>query len=150
MRRSRSLRGSPDEYGIAHRPAEDGAPLHDLTQDVPADVYRHPDWYTGFPEWLPEVMPKVRGARGRPSKAINVFRAGPTEELNNGDWISLSKSYTNAHRDREDPNSYKTCSFTVDAREVRFAGDDLMEWGYFGPARKATGCQKKRKSRRKP
>lgn len=142
----------PNNYGIDHRPSDEGAPLHDLTQAVPADVYDRPDWYTGFPELLGDTAAAIRRLRGNPDKSVRVFRAGPARELNPGDWVSLSKEYTKQHEAREGGGAYRTCVFSVQAKDVRFAGDDLMEWGYFGPKLKVSAefCSMPKRTRKKP
>lgn len=148
--RTRGIGASVAEYGMDHRPPEDGAPLHDLLEGgmAPRDIYSTPlDWYTGFPQYMGEVASAIRKVRGDPEKYVKIYRAGPTDEFNPGDWVSLSLDYANEHRNSIDPGTYKTCTLThVPAKYVRWAGDDLMEWGYWGPPRKSltgwTGCRK--------
>ena len=133
---ARALSGDVTAYGIEHRPSADGPPLYDLLEGglAPRDIYQTPlSWYTGNPEWLGDVSSKIYATRGKPDAQVWVYRAGPTGELNPGDWIALSREYGHAHRDSIDPTTYKTCAFRVHARDVRWAGDDLMEWGYWGP-----------------
>lgn len=142
---------SADEYGMSHRPPKDGPPLHDLMEGglAPRDIYEAPaSWYTGFPEIVSETSSQIRRCRGNPSCRVSIFRAGPTMELNPGDWVSLSREYAIQHRDSIDPQTYQSCKFRADAKYIRWAGDDLMEWGYFGPPVKALGagfCSRNRK-----
>jgi hypothetical protein len=153
-RASCSLDGNVADYGMAHRPPKDGPPLSDLLapgSPAPKDIYTAPpSWYTGFPQYAWEVAAKMREKRGRPEAGTFVWRAGPTAELNPGDWISLSPEYAKEHRDSIDSESYKVCRFHVPAGTIRWAGDDLMEWGYWGDKTKKTGwgsCDKSSKYR---
>jgi hypothetical protein len=155
-RRSRGIGANVSEYGMEHRPPADGAPLHDLLEggQAPRDIYSTPfDWYTGFPEYLGETAEKIRRVRGQPDAPVSVYRAGPTHEFNPGDWVTLSPGYANEHRDSIDPTSYKTCKLArVPAKYVRWAGDDLMEWGYWGPKRTSLrweSCERNRALYRK-
>jgi hypothetical protein len=147
-RASCSLDGNVADYGMAHRPPEDGPPLHDLLapgSPAPKDIYTaSPSWYTGFPQYVWPVSDAMRGKRGKPDSLVHVFRAGPKAELNPGDWIALAPEYAKEHRDSIDPESYKVCGFKVPASTVRWAGDDLMEWGYWGPEKKGIwgSCKK--------
>jgi len=62
-------------YRMSHRPGADGAPLHDLTQVYPADVYTHPHYYSQAQD-----MPTHRLAisyRGQPDRPITIYRAVP-------------------------------------------------------------------------
>ena len=134
---------------MAHRPNDDGPPAHDLLADngewaAPEDVYEHPDRYTfgyGGP-LLAETVRTLRAARDKPGTPITVYRAQPTGAgLRTGDWVSLSRGYAETDL-RTEPEGRSVETYTVPAATVRYAGDDLMEWGYFGPAiagtRKAT------------
>lgn len=150
-----ALLSGADEYGIGHRPNSDGPPLHDMLEGglAPRDIYTAPaNYYTGFPELVWDVLDAMRRLRGRPDGLVKIYRAGPTAALNSGDWVSLSRRYADQHRDSIDPTRYKTCAYThVAAKYVRWAGDDLMEWGYFGPTRQPptgwNGCYKSKQYR---
>lgn len=149
MARRRRMAGA-DEYAMSHRPNEEGPPLHDMMEGgvAPRDIYTAPaSWYTGFPDLVWETSHQMQRCKGKPDCRISVYRAGPKRELNTGDWISLSGEYTRQHRDSIDPKTYESCKFRTEARHVRWAGDDLMEWGYFGPPLKtaAVFCSKNRK-----
>jgi hypothetical protein len=131
-----TLKGNVADYGMKHRPTKEGPPLSDVLEPgsfAPKDIYTAPpNWYSAFPNYAWEVVAKMREKRGHPEAGTFVWRAGPTAELNPGDWIALSPEYAKQHRDSIDPESYKVCRFNVPAGEIRWAGDDLMEWGYWG------------------
>lgn len=148
-RRKRQMDGA-DEYGMSHRPNDSGPPLHDMLEGglAPADIYTAPpSWYTGYEDLVWETVSQMRRCRGKPDCRVSIYRAGPKRELNTGDWVSLSAAYARQHRDAMDPATYEACKFRVEAKDVRWAGDDLIEWGYFGPPKKTSAvfCSKNRK-----
>ena len=148
-RRRPRLDGDPSKYGMQHRPGGDGPPLRDLLVGglAPRDIYEHPEWYTGVDDQSSrDAIAAVMRYRGRPRAWI--YRAGPTRELNPGDWVALSRSYANTHRASVDP-TYKVCAFRVNTNDVRWAGDDLAEWGYFGAETKTIpeNCSRGRRAR---
>lgn len=119
------------EYGMSHRPADDGPPAYDLTVEgewsAPPDIYDHPDWYGGSPE----SARALKAIRGNAQASVTIYRAGPKPEFNTGDWVSLSRSYAVQESMSE---SVGVWSATVPAKDVRWAGDSLDEFGYFGPS----------------
>lgn len=131
------------DYWMGHRPTDDGAPAYDLLEPdangdlrYPDDIYTHPHYYCGFAQWLPETMRTLQQARGNPSAQITVYRAQRSGAgLNTGDWVTLSRAYAEgdlaSYEDAKGARSVEV--YRVPAKDVRFAGDDLMEWGYWGP-----------------
>lgn len=123
---------SASDYGMSHRPADDGPPANDLLVEdsfAPSDVYEHPEWYTGTQGPMrTEVVQAIRQARG--AATVTIWRAGPVPEFNTGDWVSLSRAYASQESLVEGVGVF---SATVPAEHVLWAGDDLAEWGYFGP-----------------
>ena len=122
-------------YGYEHRPREDGPRAFDLAEEdmMPADVYDHPEWYSGMsPKVIQESMAQLRQVRGKPSGKVTIYRAGPKGEMNQGDWVSLSREYARTHAMSQDPGEYKVWSAQVAAADVRWAMDDIAEFGYFG------------------
>lgn len=138
--------GKP-EYGGLHRPDETGPPLHNLLDQsgewtLPNDVYDKPHFYTGYtePAYLQETTRAIKQARGKPHELVTIYRGAPPEadRINRGDWVSLSSSYAADHgKHSDDPSKdWPVISAQVPASHVRFAGDDLMEFGYWGPGAK--------------
>lgn len=130
-----------EDYMMGHRPTEDGPPAHDLLDGdfMPPDAYDKPQHYTGFANLLPETMRTLRAVRHKPTALITIYRAQRTGTgLNNGDWVTLSKAYAKMDLDgnpEDEQGGREVKTYSVPAADVRFAGDDLMEWGYFGPRR---------------
>ena len=133
------------DYWMGHRPTETGPPAHDLLAPdpeydnepmMPADIYDRPDYYTGFRQWLPETMATLRAARGNPNATITIYRAQRKGTgLNTGDWVTLSRAYAEqdlGSYDEKNEGGREVNTYRVPASTVRYAGDDLMEWGYWG------------------
>lgn len=129
------------DYTISHRPNEDGPPITDLTAGdlAPSDIYDHPSWYTGFAHEASgkEAIAAIRRMRGKSGDdLVWIYRAGPKGKINNGDWVTPSLSYAREHAMHADDPSKDApvWAIQVPAKFVRWAGDDLVEWGYFGPS----------------
>jgi hypothetical protein len=133
------------DYRGVHQPSADGPPLHNLLHQggewgMPDDVYTHPHYYTGT-EAPQESIRQMRRARGNPNHTATIYRAAPqgVQHINHGDWVTLSAGYAAEHaKHPTDPKQdMPTIKAQVPAHHVRFAGDDLNEWGYYGPSIKA-------------
>lgn len=128
-------------YGEGHMPSDEGPPAHDLLEDgegfAPPDILDNPHYYTAFKSQLRSFWPTILKAQGKPGARIKVYRALPSQydEFNRGDWVTLSYEYAKDHADRGNVSGddAHVIEATVPASTVRWDGDDLMEWGYFGP-----------------
>lgn len=127
-------------YGMSHRPTE-GPPAHDLLAKVdndgfaPKDIYDRPELYgDGGSVADKESVSILKQIKGNPNAEITIYRASPSKDLNNGDWVSLSKSYAAQEALTE---GVKVNSFKVKASDVKWAGDSLNEFGYY-PAKVTT------------
>jgi len=129
-----------EDYHMRHRPPEDGPLAHELWREGPPDVLTHPDWYTGFPEYLRGFWPFLRLAQKRPTTMLRIYRAlpKPHSTFREGDWVTLSRAYAQVHLDGPLGGEGHIIMSDVPADTLRFAGDDLMEWGYWGPTVEAT------------
>lgn len=142
-------RGIPEKTSIAdtsyrgtHQPSPEGPPANNLLANnddpdlwgIPDDVYDHPEWYTGAPgsEWARETIRVLREYRGKPDDTpITVYRAAPGP-INPGDWVTLARGYAEDHALGVDPSQdLPIQEITVPVATIRFAGDDLSEFGYF-------------------
>jgi hypothetical protein len=97
------------------------------------DILDHPEWYTGYMQMVREFWRTLLRAQGSPNAKLTIYRALPGEydTFNNGDWVTLSRKYAEQHAWGED--GWHIIEATVPAKNVWFAGDDLVEWGYWGP-----------------
>jgi len=126
-------------YHMRHQPNEGGPPAHDLVGEdygfsMPPDVLTHPDRYTGFRQHLRSFWPALLAAQGNPSARVTIYRALPSGHttFDTGNWVTLSVEYARQHLGSNVEGGHIVAA-TVPAHTVRFAGDDLMEWGYWGP-----------------
>lgn len=122
-------------YQMSHRPTE-GVRAFDLTEKVdgenmiPKDMYTQ--WYgsRGTKSDL-ESIAVLKKIKGNPEADVTIYRASPKESFNNGDWVSFSKSYAQEHATG---NNTKVYSKTVKAKDVKWAMDDINEFGYYPEA----------------
>lgn len=128
------------DYWGGHRPTEEGPPVHDLLEGdsfAPLDIYENPHYYTGFARDPAgrESIEVIRSLRGQPG-TVTIYRSAPpgVTSINTGDWVTLSRTYAEQHGySNGDGPDWPVLSAQVPTEHVRWAGDDLVEWGYFGP-----------------
>lgn len=126
-----------DDYHGRHRPTETGPRVHDIIEGgiVPDDVYDHPEYYTGYSgRELRETMSQLRKVRGDPDAQVTIYRAAPDGvTINEGDWVTLSKTYAEGHAESQGNTDHPLVvhEMQVPAASVRWAVDDLMEFGYY-------------------
>ena len=125
-----------DDYFMSHRPREDGPRAFNLTEAkdeygdnmIPMDMYDN--WYGARQNnpWDAESIAALQRVRDLPDELIDIYRASPKNELNPGDWVTLSQAYANQHASS---NASKAFKYSVPARDLRWAMDDINEFGYF-------------------
>ena len=125
---------TPD-YGMQHRPSTDYGDASNFEENMP-DVFEHPEWYMfGGDGWYKkaynESLTALRKVRGNPDGEITIYRATVGDTFNEGDWVSPSKTYAENHNYAYLDGKGKVIELTVKAKDIRFAGDDLNEFGYF-------------------
>lgn len=101
---------------------------------VPDDFYEHMNWYGGG-DTQPYIESEqaLRKIQGDPNAKITVYRATVGDKLNPSDWVTLSPTYAKMHLDnalRNQPGA-KIIKETVRARDLRWPGDDINEFGYY-------------------
>lgn len=120
------------EYGMSHRPSE-GVRAFNLTEKVDGDQMIPKDMYT---QWYSsrgtkadlESISVLKKIKDNPEATVTIYRASPKESFNNGDWVTFSKTYATEHAQG---NNTKVFSKTVKAKDVRWAMDDINEFGYY-------------------
>lgn len=131
------------DYWGNHRPPEDTPTINRLDDPdssfPPADVYEHPEyyWHSGT-SYDRESARIIRQLRGRPDSAqVTIYRALPQghTKIGPGDWVAISEGYAREHAKQDDDpdNDWPVISATVAAGTVRNGGNDIVEWGYWGP-----------------
>jgi hypothetical protein len=150
-------RNPEDDYRMRHRPNNDGPRAHELGAgelpgvewSMPEDVMTHPERYTGFRRYLPGFWPSLRAAQHRPKAVLRIYRALPKPHatFREGDWVTLSRDYAQEHLESNLGDEGHIIEANVPADTLRFAGDDLMEWGYWGPTVEAAPVRRRRNPR---
>jgi len=118
-----------------------GAPLYDLTgggQMYPADVYssKAAQYYgTGYQKADKEAFALANKVKGNPDAEVMMYRAVPKdasiENINTGDWVTLSKDYAKNHGESVLDNDYKIISKKVKAKDLWTNADSIHEFGYW-------------------
>ena len=124
----------------------DGPYGRGLTQRGPKDnshlrgIVSKPDDFPDQPAETDEAFAARKERRSNGEHHVTVYRAAPkgVKTINHGDWVSLSKTYARgegrvSYDKTKDQPVYKA---RVKAKHVRWAGDSLNEFGYFGPEAK--------------
>lgn len=140
MRAADAARTPDTSYRSTHSsPGPDfGAPLHDLTgggQMYPSDVYspKAAQFYgTGYPEADREAFALANRVRGNPDAEVTMYRAVPKNvaDINEGDWVSLSKQYAKNHGESVLGKDYKIIGKKVKAKDLYTNADSIHEFGY--------------------
>ena len=117
--------------------SEFGAPLHDLSQMYPADVYseKAAQYYgSGNKKADIEAFNLAKRVRGNPDAEVTIYRAVPKNaditNINAGDWVTLTKDYAKGHGEAVLGNDYKILSQKVKAKELWTNADSIQEFGY--------------------
>ena len=148
------------EGEMNHRPWADGEPANNLfskgeDSPTPSDLLTSPHYYNyasdrNSPIWKEnmEAMEHLKNIQGNPDAKITIYRASPEDaDLNSGDWVTLSKSYAERHKEgaeysvkvrnkglsekNKSKEKFKVHEYRVRADEVIWDGNDIAEWGYF-------------------
>lgn len=123
------------DYQMGHRPTETGATVDNITLNgavMPNDFYTHPHYYSDMNDQsYKESYKAILSVKDNPNAEIEIYRAGVNGELNNGDWVTLSKTYAVEHSKSEFGDNAQVNKYTVNVSNVQFAGDDINEFGFF-------------------
>ena len=126
---------SVDDYGMQHRPSTDYGDASNFEENMP-DVFEHPEWYMfGGDDWYKKAYKEswnaLKKVRNNPEGEITIYRATIGDTFNEGDWVSPSKAYAEWHNYSNLEGKGNIIELKVKAKDIRFAGDDLNEFGYF-------------------
>lgn len=125
-------RFAPLDYQTGHTPDISGPLLSNITDDnlgyVGDDFFEHPHYYNA----TPEQADIVRRFDGNPEELVTIYRATDAgDQINPYDWVTLQEEYAREHLMNNLGGKGKVLKQQVPARDVRFAGDDFAEFGYF-------------------
>lgn len=124
-----------DDYRMSHRPDQCGAG-YDLTSEgmMPNDFYDKPWQYANKNDPATrESFEALKKIRNKPDAEVTIYRASPKNEFNDGDWVTLSPTYAERHKEHSSTGNLKLEVHTmkVKAKDIAWAGDDINEFGYF-------------------
>lgn len=133
-------RPTSSEYYMSHR-APDGLDddesakgAHELAKIFPSDVMEHPDWYTGdLDRNSVNIMKRIQG---NPDALVTIYRSAPhgVSQINNGDWVTMSKSYALQHGMQDDAaDDWPVLEAKIPAKYLWTEGNDLNEFGVSFP-----------------
>lgn len=126
-----------DDYKMAHTsPSPDGgAPLHDMTQVFPSDIYSK-DAARFYPHGSEKKMDRdsikiIHSVKGNPDAKVFVHRAVPKDVnvINPGDWVSINKDYAKEHGENKLDGNFHILSQEVPAKEI-YTSDSIHEQGW--------------------
>jgi hypothetical protein len=117
---------------------EFGATLDDLTgggQMYPADVYspKGYQYYGTGNSFDKKAFDIANRFKGKPDATVEIYRAVPkgvSDEINPGDWVTLTKDYAEEHGQGPLKGDYKIIKKKVKASDIYTNADSIHEWGY--------------------
>lgn len=120
------------EYKMSHRPSEwvrsyDLIEKVDWEQMIPKNMYEVWHWSRGTREDL-ESIAVLKRIKWNPEAEVTIYRASPSKDFNYGDWVTFSPSYAKWHAES---NGSSITSKVVKAKDVKWAMDDINEFGYY-------------------
>jgi hypothetical protein len=117
---------------------EFGATLDDLTgggQMYPSDVYspKGYQYYGTGNSFDKKAFDIANRFKGKPDATVEIYRAVPkgvSDEINPGDWVTLTKDYAQEHGQGPLKGDYKIIKKKVKASDIYTNADSIHEWGY--------------------
>lgn len=125
-----------DDYRGQHTAPDDefGASLDQLDRVVDETIYTHTEWYYGGrpSDYDLESASIIKKVRGKPDAMVTMYRAVPgnVDQINNHDWVTLSRAYAQQHKESNGGPGWKILSKKVPARELWWNGDSINEFGW--------------------
>jgi hypothetical protein len=117
---------------------EFGATLDDLTgggEMYPADVYspKGYQYYGTGNSYDKKAFDIANKFKGKPDAMVEIYRAVPkgvSDEINVGDWVTLTKEYALDHGEGPLKGDFKIIKKKVKASDIYTNADSIHEWGY--------------------
>ena len=110
--------GEKITYRSPHQIVGNTKPANDLNID---EVVKNARAYNGYlTKYDLADLEKLKKIQGNPDMEIKIYRASPVNELNNGDWITTSKTYA---QDIKRQNGGKVYEYTVKASDLKYPND---------------------------
>lgn len=107
--------------------ADYGAPLHDLTDIIPDDIYGAQGkrlYGIGDPAIDRETFDVLNAVRGMPDAEVDIYRAVPkgVKDINAGDWVTTSPSYAKMHGESALGGDYDVIKSKAPAKKLQSEG----------------------------
>jgi len=125
-----------DSYRMRHqaprRADEFGSPATDVEEMMPG-FYENPNLYgSGYAQADKESRSAIMAIRGKPNAPVTIYRAVPkgVDEINPGDWVTLSPTYAKEHGRSNVSSGFDVLSKVIPAKDLWFDGDSVNEFGY--------------------
>jgi hypothetical protein len=115
--------------------AEYGAPLHNITEMIPEDVYGPAGrrlYGLGNDAVDEEAFGVLNAVRGNPDAEVQMYRAVPSDapdQIADGDWVTTSREYADMHGQNTLNGDYKVLEEPTFARRLQSEGYPY-EFGY--------------------
>ena len=127
-----------DYRGYHQAPDRDnGAPLHDVTDMYPSDIYgpNGARYYgTGDPILDAKSIAIIQEMYGNPDGEVTIYRAVPefADEIRPNDWVTIVREYAELHGESGNAggDGYNILSKKVKASELFTEANSLHEWGW--------------------
>jgi hypothetical protein len=128
-----------NEYKGSHKAPNKfrGAPLHDLTQIYPDDIYSNKavayygDRATDYSDRLSISI--MQSTKDKPEANVKIYRAVPSNaqcDINASDWVTINKQYAVTHGERTLGGDYKIITKVVPAKHLYTDANSIHEFGY--------------------
>lgn len=135
IRLKQLLKEIEDYKGEHEAPGPEDAPLYDLTLNgiYPKDVYETLHHYKNHDIHDNETMSIIRNHRNKPNSNVYIYRSVPKDvvgaKINEGDWVTITRSYAKEHGESNLNNNFKIIKSIVKAKDLWNNGS-INEWGY--------------------
>ena len=126
-----------DYRGTHTAPDKDsGAPIYDLTQIYPDDIYtpKAARYYGDEAGSIhdQQVIRLFMSLQGKPEAQVKIYRAVPNKAMgiNAGDWVTISRRYAKKHGESTLRGEYEVAEEEVSAKTLYTDANSLYEFGY--------------------
>jgi hypothetical protein len=126
-----------DDYRMRHQAptrADDfGSPATDIGSEMMPGFYEKPNLYgSGYAQADKESRSVLVSIKDKPDAPVTIYRAVPegVDEINPGDWVTLSPTYAQEHLRSNISNGGQVISQVIPAKDLWFDGNSINEFGY--------------------
>lgn len=126
-RAQNEMKNGDKDYMMRHRPDETGATIDNVPEFADGRNYNKTN---ASQQKAYEVLQRVKN---NPEAEVTIYRATTGDSISEGDWVSLTREYAESHMKHslQDIPNAKILEKKVKAKDVRWAGDSIDEYGYF-------------------